>query len=108
MSRASIKQRVSNNLPTDFDFKGYELKKYSIKAASMPSKSSAISARQRIKVVAVVLGAIFIVALYIGLPLAVALHSRLFPYIQDIIIATYLILQVGLLMIYTIKKTDGR
>jgi hypothetical protein len=84
------------------------LKSFGIAPAPMPQKPHVVKIRTRARTVLLVCGAALVVLIYIGVPLAAAIHRYLFPVAQDITLVVAIAIQIALFMIFIVMKTDGR
>ena len=76
--------------------------------ATMPIRPQQVSLRTKVQTIGLVLAALLIVGLYIGVPLAEVVRTVFRPLVQDVVVAAAIIIEVVLLMIAIIRKTDGK
>lgn len=84
------------------------LEKMNVEAAPMPVSTIRSNYSTRIRTIALILGASFVVLLYVAVPLITALHKYLFPVAQDATLVLSIIIELAIFMIFIIMKTDGR
>lgn len=74
----------------------------------MPAAPGKASMRTRLTCIGLLSVAAVMASVFVGTPLAAALHVLLYPFLLDAAVAATIITEVGLTVAYVILRTEGR